>query len=218
MLLTIKWPPNDPNGKRPVIIAPDRSTDNGRFVAFGRADDQVLGITWSCWMESEKDRPDRREAGKKAVNGFSFFPHGTTGLRRWWAMITVPTAGRYQLTAIGHTKDKKDEQEATAEFQVKFDDGISGDVSIIWPGQTNLEEFRDDFSPYGHLSGVTLANVILSSQDRPGETPIEPLSFYGDGIELEFWTAQFGSLPQGMYTLSVQDSTDHWQHMRDLQF
>src|SRR4051794_32704152 len=97
MPMKIFWPQDGLN-KKPVVTS-NAPQARGRFVASGRASDNVCGLTWSCELISNTSVTG-------GSNGLTFFRHasGPQGRIRWSITIRVPQEGDYRLTVVGQKR------------------------------------------------------------------------------------------------------------------
>lgn len=198
MSLRILWPVNTKSSTSPPVKVPAKGKSKGLFVAFGRADKPMINMTW-------KYQHMHKENVVGDVKWSMALPRCPGNDFRWMAAIRVPELGPYRLSVTSRPRFSDPEEVARADFTV-VTQTPDEDVNIGWPySGDNVGDFRDDFAPYGSISGATLVRVVLIHDSTGAE--IEPLSVYADPIELEFWTAQFDSVANaGDYTLRVVDS------------
>jgi len=196
---------------RPVagvsVTAVGSKTSYGTFVASGRASSDICGITWNCQLIAD---PNVTGCG----TWLSFHPHKLTphGNMRWSMTIRVPRDGDYRLTVFGHRVGHVPDT-AVADFPVRIVRGGRG-VSITWPNITALKDFANDFCPYGSISGDTISKVSLYNRARA----IDSYPPYQDPVELEFWTAQFDTIPAEIFTLRLDLAGGGFEEAPNLDF
>ncbi|MHC5540497.1 chitinase N-terminal domain-containing protein [Singulisphaera rosea] len=131
--------------------------------------------------------------------------NGADGDARWLMVFRLTKPGEYQLTVTGFDKEGTQSSDNVQITTSDQDGSPLGSSSISWPSNgENISAEADDFCPYGELDDYPLGSVTLT-----GSHTVALLSSYGDYVTLNFWTAQFDTVPPGSYTLTVKDSNNN---------
>lgn len=192
-----------PRANQPV------KTSHGAFAVFGRSDAEVKSVSGTCQLVNSSSAP---------VAGTQIFPPsgppqphtqfihhpGGDGHPRWLIAFRVPVAGQYNLRVTVDTVQGADSV-SLSNVQVDMTPPAHNSATISWPGSDeDISAYESDFCPYGELTPNALGSVSLVDSNN---NAVALLSAYGDPTDLQFWTAQFDTVPPGTYTLSVSDTS-----------
>lgn len=197
----IKWPRA---GNPRILYVSDL------FIASGSLDRPIRSVYGEC------TRTSAPEVGK-VIRGKPAAIYPVRGVYRWMVVFRLPR-GSYSLdiTVVdledGHSYDRR-----TFSFQPGANPHRS--LTINWPSDSeDITDQADDFIPYGDLTTNHLGLVSMTPSTTG--TPISPIHSTSDPVTLEFWSAEFDTLPAlpsgDTYSLHAEDNQGHGQDVVDL--